>query len=597
MIRCEPEKIGFDNFISRDGNKLMDGKQEFRFLSFNIPNLNFVEDEMEFTKSHAFRLPTSFEIRDALKSVKQMGGQVVRSYTFPVKRENDTLGIPRYVTGPGQFDENSFLVMDTVLAVANEVGIRLIVPLLNNWKWMGGVPQYAGFREKQSYEFWTDPLLIEDFKKTVEFVLNRTNTVTGIKYKNDKSILCWETGNELTCPYSWTKEIVGYMKSIDTNHLVMDGYHAIDGRDIPQESIDDELIDIVTTHHYRQNPNDIINDITVQMNRVGKKKPYIIGEFGFLGTEAILKISDFIIDNDLVGGLVWSLRYHRDEGGFYWHSEPLGGDLFKAFHWPGFPSGIEYNEETLMPAYRQKAFKIRRLETPSIEKPEAPTLLAIKTPAEISWQGSAGARYYDVERSESNGGPWEIVGYNVDDAHQIYTPLFNDYSIEFNKEYYYRVIAKNIGGVSNSSNVVGPVKADYKRLIDNAQNFTVLYFMQGNISVATDKDREYKEITHRFKAEKESALYYFVPGNISSVRINSFSREDKSSLTLSISEDGVEFLTLDASRNSFHLGKGDYNYWIPSQYKVAVKGNHSYLKIGVEELNQIGRIEIDYKPE
>jgi len=134
----------FENFVTVSGNKLMDGTSEIRFISYNIPNMNFVEDEMAFTKKHAFRLPSSFEIRDALKSVKQMGGKAVRMYTIPVKRESDIEGIPRYVLAPGEFDENSFKTMDTVLAIANEVGIRLIVPLVNSSKWMGALLNTRG---------------------------------------------------------------------------------------------------------------------------------------------------------------------------------------------------------------------------------------------------------------------------------------------------------------------------------------------------------------------------------------------------------------------------------------------------------------------
>jgi hypothetical protein len=195
IISCAPKKKHeFQNFITSEDHLLKDGDSTFRFISFNIPNLNFVEDEMEFTKPHAFRLPSSFEIMDALESVRQMGGNVVRSYTFPVRRKTDTLGIPRYVLGPGEFDENSFQVMDTVLSLANDIGVRLILPLLNNWKWMGGVPQYAEFRNKNTEEFWTDSLLISDFKKTIDFILNRTNTVTELNIRMTRQYYAGKPG-------------------------------------------------------------------------------------------------------------------------------------------------------------------------------------------------------------------------------------------------------------------------------------------------------------------------------------------------------------------------------------------------------------------
>ena len=69
---------------------------------------------------------------------------------------------------------------NTFTKLAGEYGIRVVVPLLNNWQWMGGRPDYAAFRDKESDEFWTDPQLIKDFKKTIDYVLNRTNTITGV---------------------------------------------------------------------------------------------------------------------------------------------------------------------------------------------------------------------------------------------------------------------------------------------------------------------------------------------------------------------------------------------------------------------------------
>ncbi|MBN1302450.1 MAG: cellulase family glycosylhydrolase [Melioribacteraceae bacterium] len=590
----------FENFISVKGNQLMDGDSLFRFLSFNIPNLNFVEDEMNFTTLHPFRLPVSYEIRDALMSVKQIGGQVVRSYTLPVRRESDTPDIPRYVIGPGEFDENSFKVMDTVLAIANEAGIRLIVPLLNNWKWMGGVPQYAAFRGKLPEEFWTDSLLIEDFKKTIEYTLNRTNTASGIKYKDDKAILCWETGNELSSPYSWTKEIVSHIKSIDTNHLVMDGFNAIDGIDIPNESIEDSLIDILTTHHYKLNPDEIISDIRKQLVRINGKKPYIIGEYGFLGTGAIEQISDYIINNGISGGLLWSLRFHRREGGFYWHTEPLGGGIFKAFHYPGFSSGREYNEEDLMTMFRDKAFQIKGLKPLPDQIPDPPELFPIHKPSEISWQGSVGAKYYDVERSVSPDGNWIIVGYNVSDACQYYTPLFNDYSAQYGQQYFYRVIAKNIAGESDPSNVVGPVKTSGRTLADDFRNMTVMYFYEGDINLISRNEREFKEIKHRLESNEGSAVYYYVPGTIKSVRINLFTQEDTTSLSLSLSEDFKVYDKQSIERKSYFMGKGDYNYWIPSQYYSSVNDtakSYRYVKISIEKTTQLARVEIEYKPE
>ncbi|HYJ46878.1 MAG TPA: hypothetical protein VEV81_09715, partial [Pyrinomonadaceae bacterium] len=212
-------------FITRSGDRLMEGAKEYRFISFNIPNLHLVEDNMAFEATNEWRFPDEFEITDALASVKQMGGRVARMYVISICRKDGPNPITCHVKRPGEFNEEAFRALDRVLEVANRVGVRVVIPLVDNWKWWGGAEQYAEHRGKPAEAFWTDPEIIGDFKQTIQFLLNRRNTYTGTLYKNDKAILAWETGNELYCPYSWTKEIAAYIKSLDQNHLVWDGFY------------------------------------------------------------------------------------------------------------------------------------------------------------------------------------------------------------------------------------------------------------------------------------------------------------------------------------------------------------------------------------
>ena len=79
----------FQHFITCDGDRLMDGEREFRFVSFNIPNLHYVEDDMRFDRRISFRLPDEFEIDDALETIRQMGGQVARTYTLSVFKADE----------------------------------------------------------------------------------------------------------------------------------------------------------------------------------------------------------------------------------------------------------------------------------------------------------------------------------------------------------------------------------------------------------------------------------------------------------------------------------------------------------------------------
>src|SRR6266480_2790048 len=100
------------DFVTRRADKLFDGDHELRFISFNIPNLMVIEDAYEFTKPNPWRWPNDFEIEDALETVRQMGGQVVRTYVLSVDRDGSDMGRCVHVLRPGEFSEEGFRALD-----------------------------------------------------------------------------------------------------------------------------------------------------------------------------------------------------------------------------------------------------------------------------------------------------------------------------------------------------------------------------------------------------------------------------------------------------------------------------------------------------
>jgi mannan endo-1,4-beta-mannosidase len=582
----------FTGFIHRDGDRLMDENGELRFVSFNIPCLHYNEDNMAFTETNPWRLPNEFEIDDALEAVRQMGGQVVRIYALSVRTKGENSNIPRHIIGPGQLDEKTFESLDMVLAVANRKGIRVIIPFIDNWKWWGGIGAAAAFRGKNAKDFWTDPELFEDYKSIVSFVINRTNTVTGVKYCDDKAVLAWETGNELVCPYEWTAKAAAFIKNLDKNHLVIDGYHSTILR---EESIGDENIDIVTTHHYSKNPSETIEQIKKNATAARGKKPYFVGEFGFIPTDAVESTLQAVIDEKTSGALIWSLRYRNRDGGFYWHSEPYGGDLFKAYHWPGFASNAAFDETGLLALMRKKAYEIRDIPVPELEKPAAPVLLDIEDAAAISWQGSAGAQSYIVERAHSKDGPWVVAGRDISDAALQYRPLFNDTAVEIGENYYYRVTAENSTGRSEPSNVVGPVHVYYKTLVDEMKDWRFIHEHSGELSLEIKQARNFKEDAHRLKGKKGDWIVYKVEEPINSWKVYSFFPDKVTDFKFYVSADDQNFEQTNFAREDYFAGKGEYDYHKPVLYKaVGSEKDAKYLKIEYAGEAQISCIEIKY---
>lgn len=578
------------DFITVRGDQLMDGKQPFRFISWNVPNLHLIEDRLDFAATNAWRLPDRFEIADALSTVRQMGGTVARTYSISVVRGNDPPPQASHVLGPGRFNEEAFRSLDLILQVANEQGVRLIIPLVNNWIWMGGRGEYAAFRGKTKDDFWTDPQLIADFKETIRFVLTRTNTLTGVRYCDDKAVLCWETGNELSSPVPWTREMAAYIKSLDTNHLVMDGFD----RALRPEVLAMPEVDIVTTHHYpdaRHPERSFVEPIRANVAQTKGKKPYVVGEFGFVSTAKMAEAMQAIADSSAAGGLLWSLRFRDRDGGFYWHSEPLGGNLYKAFHWPGSAIGAAYDETNLMALVRRQAFAIRGLTPPPVPAPAPPTLLPISDPAAISWRGSVGAADYTVERAPKAGGPWTVAGKGIDEGFVQYRPLFADASAPA-VEWYYRVRAANAAGVSEPSNVVGPVKVTHATLVDELADFSKVYARKGGLEIKTRDCRNAKEDAHRASGVAGDAWIYRLPTAIESFRVFAFFPKDVADLKFAVSDDGKTWRDLSARRESYFEGTGDYNYWKPMLYHAEGIAGGKFLKIGLAGETQIGRVEI-----
>jgi hypothetical protein len=584
----------FQSFVKAQGDQLVDENGPVRFISFNVPNLHVNEDQMDFTQTNAWSLTDPFEITDALESVRQMGGQVIRLYTLTISSKDDPVGAPRHITAPGQFNEDAFKSLDVALAVANQKGVRLIIPFIDNHKWFGGVPAMAAFRGKKTSAFWKDEQLFEDYKQIVSYLVNRTNTVTGEKYKDDKAILAWETGNELASPHAWATRAAAFIKSIDSNHLVIDGTLLTELRD---NAIKDANIDIVTTHHYAKNPKKTISQIQKSVRKSKGLKPYFIGEFGFVPVKDVKMILDEVAGNEAISGaLLWSLRFHNSAGGFYWHSEPYGGDLFKAYHYPGFASGSAYDEIETLQLMRRMGFGIRKMEVPTIEIPAAPVLLDITDPAAISWQGSTGAQSYHVERADGKDGPWTVVGDNIIDADVQYRPLFADSRAVVGKQYYYRVVAKNTAGASQPSNIAGPVDVAYQTLVDEMANLAKIHSTTGRLTPDAKLARRFKEDVNRLEGRKGATIVYKTNSIISAFKLYCFFEKKAGSLKFSGSADGADFVELPVKTNNYFTDKGGYDYTVPVLYEGAVSAQQKiqYLKIEFADTAQLSRIEIQY---
>jgi len=195
---------------------LYEDEREYRFVSVNIPNYFILEDRAA-TYGNKWHRVTEFEQKDACMAVKRLGGQVFRTYVFSVQGGRNVENNLAHITGSNgniNYNEELFKDVDRGLAIAREEGIRMYIPLVDNLEWFSGFTEWANI--SGGGDFWTDTTKKGKFKEFITWLLNRTNTITGVQYKNDPTIMAWELGNEIDkANDTWITEMAAHIKSQD----------------------------------------------------------------------------------------------------------------------------------------------------------------------------------------------------------------------------------------------------------------------------------------------------------------------------------------------------------------------------------------------
>jgi hypothetical protein len=413
--------------ITRKGDALFEGGKPFRFIGIAAANLH--QNEGQILPDFSNRFPDEYEIRDVLGAMRHLGARATRTFTLSVFSPEDD-GAPVYIEGRRQYNEEALRCMDLVLALCHEYDVRVIIPLIaaQHFRYWHGVDEFSALAGKGPMTFWTDEDVKADYRHLFETLANRRNTVSGLLYKDDPAILAWQFGNEFNvyAPDNgkdgavlmpmigkWSSEMAAYFKSVDPKHLVMTaGYHL-------DSYLADPNIDVVSIHLYEHwnrlsgRSTDLAAIAAEEWAMCKGKKPLIVDEFGMGGTETMRKLMDEIRASGITGGLIWGIRGHRRDGGWYYHNE--GGTVTNSYHIPGFATGRDFDERRILDLLRAEAYAISGLPVPPIAEPaQAPVLFALD--GGLTWRGSTLAQYYVLQRSCSAKGPWVTVAAGLQDS-------------------------------------------------------------------------------------------------------------------------------------------------------------------------------------
>ena len=236
----QPAPHGF--VTARGARFVLDG-EEFRFVGANAA-VTYGADERA-------RMP------ETLAAAARAGVRVVRVWAsgeldeggatqFAGRRPApDWLRNGAFRRGPESWNEASFAHLDRTLAEAARLNLRVQLCLANWWPDTGGVAQYLawagvegafdetqphGLNAERAVLFYTHEGARRLYRRHVEKILTRRNTVSGRLYREDPTIFSYELMNEAQAPggrhderRAWVAEMSAYAKTLDPHHLVTPG--------------------------------------------------------------------------------------------------------------------------------------------------------------------------------------------------------------------------------------------------------------------------------------------------------------------------------------------------------------------------------------
>ncbi len=220
-----------NSFVRRQDDRLILDNHPFRIVGANI---------------YYFAFSSEADQVRLLDLAGEFGFDVLRVWAF-----NDYINLPPNPPIPADTDvcfqflasgasapeirEGPFGLerLDRAIKLAGDRAIRLILTLTNHNPDYGGMPQYQRWLGLPNLnDFYRDANAGVMFQNWIEAILTRENSLTGLSYAEDPTILAWEIVNEPRCPgdssgtqllTGWLAEMSAFIRSLAPRQLIAAG--------------------------------------------------------------------------------------------------------------------------------------------------------------------------------------------------------------------------------------------------------------------------------------------------------------------------------------------------------------------------------------
>ncbi len=202
-----------------------------------------VDEDFKRFADNGLRLLRIFPLWPDFQPLKPLfgGGATVRE----VRYESEEV-FPFTPEGRAGVDPVMIERFGIVCRLAEKHGISLIIGLITGW--MSGRLYVPHLLERNNV--LKDPIAIKWEIRFIQYMVRR--------FKEEKSIIAWELGNECNCmapvtrdeAYVWSKALTMAVKEIDSTRPMLSGMHGIFPRNAFDVRDQGEITDMLTTHPY-----------------------------------------------------------------------------------------------------------------------------------------------------------------------------------------------------------------------------------------------------------------------------------------------------------------------------------------------------------
>jgi mannan endo-1,4-beta-mannosidase len=281
MIGCNTNKnnnYNTDDFVKVEGSRFTLNGETYRFVGTNFWYGAYLGSPGP--EGDRDRLIRELDLlkRHGITNLRILAASEEANHTRALQ--------PSFQSAPGVVNEDLLVGLDFLLDEMGKRDMKAVVFLNNMWEWSGGMSVYSewfgegpasdpgetgdwhGF-QNHAARFYFNEEAQQAWRSYIKIVIERTNSLNGVKYNEDPTIMSWQLANEPR-PGSgdeglengdqfiaWVHESAEFIKQLAPRHLLSTGNEGLAGsrnsEHIYLQAHSSSNVDYLTFHMWAKN--------------------------------------------------------------------------------------------------------------------------------------------------------------------------------------------------------------------------------------------------------------------------------------------------------------------------------------------------------